>query len=106
MYEKSVTKQKVKANAEIRFELKDKLTDMLMDEKQLLLNYQTAISGMINNDMRDVLIENRDDIQGAQIGFLNDLLNIGEYNVDSAADSVIDMLFTFKNKGQLMFETQ
>lgn len=106
MYEQTRVKQKINSAGNIKFELKDKLTDMLLDEKQLLLSYQTAISEMINSDIRDILIENRNNIQGAQIGFLNDLINIGEYQVDSAALNIIDMLFFFKNnKEQFSFKT-
>lgn len=85
--------------------LRDRLNDMLLDEKQLLNNYQTAINEMINDDLRDLLVGNRNSIQGAQISFYNDMFNLGEYQSDIATPQQIsDTLNVFNNyKTQLPF---
>jgi hypothetical protein len=78
--------------------LRDRLNDMLLDEKQLLNNYQTAINEMINDDLRDLLVGNRNSIQGAQIGLYNDMFNLGEYQSDVATvQQVSDTLEIFSN---------
>ena len=85
--------------------LRDRLNDMLLDEKQLLNNYQTAINEIINDDLRDLLVGNRTSIQGAQVGFFNDMFNLGEYQMDIATPQQIsDTLDVFNNyKTQLPF---
>jgi hypothetical protein len=85
--------------------LRDRLNDVLLDEKQMLVNYQIAVNEMINDDLRDTLIQNRNSIQGAQIGFFNDLFNLGEYQSDVAtAPQIKDTLDVFNNyKTQLPF---
>jgi len=85
--------------------LRDRLNDLLLDEKQMLLNYQIAINEMINDDLRDLLKNNRDIIQGAHVGFYNDLFNLGEYQSDVATiPQISDTLDIFNNyKTQLPF---
>ena len=69
--------------------LRDRLNDILSDEKHLLVNYQIAINEMINDDLRNVLINNRDRIQGMHTGFFNELFNLGEYQADVATNPQI-----------------
>lgn len=85
--------------------LRDRLNDLLLDEKQLLVNYQIAINEMINDDLRDLFVQNRNIIQGAQVGYFNDLFNLGEYQSDIATPPQIsDTLDVFNNyKTQLPY---
>lgn len=85
--------------------LRDRLNDVLLDEKQILVNYQIAINEMINDDLRDLLMDNRNTIQGAQVGVYNDLFNLGEYQSDVASTPQISDTFTVFNnyKTQLPF---
>lgn len=85
--------------------LRDRLNDILLDEKQILINYQIAINEMINDDLRDLLSGNRNLIQGAHTGFFNELFNLGEYQADVAtAPQINDTLNVFNNyKTQLPF---
>ena len=85
--------------------LRDRLNDVLLDEKQLLVNYQFAINEMINDDLRDLLLANRNSIQGAHTGSFTDLFNLGEYQADIATvPQITDTLSVFNNyKTQLPF---
>ncbi|MGI6066268.1 MAG: spore coat protein [Bacillota bacterium] len=69
--------------------LRDRLNDILSDEKHLLVNYQIAINEIINDDLRNVLINNRDRVQGMHTGFFNELFNLGEYQADVATNPQI-----------------
>ncbi|MGI6711501.1 MAG: spore coat protein [Bacillota bacterium] len=86
--------------------LRDRLNDVLSDEKQLLVNYQIAINEAINDDLCNLLIENRNKIQGAHTGFFNEMFNLGEYQADVATNLQIkDAFDVFNNyKTQLPFK--
>jgi hypothetical protein len=60
---------------------------------------------MINDDLRDLLVTNRNNIQGAHTGAFNDLFNLGEYQADVATKPQIsDTLSVFNNyRTQLPF---
>ena len=76
--------------------LRDRLNDILADEKHILINYQIAINEIINDDLRNLLLENRNKIQGAHTGFFNELFNLGEYQADIATSPQIrDALVVF-----------
>lgn len=64
--------------------VRDKLNDILFYEKNNLVNYQIAINEIINDDLRLLLINNRNNIQGAHINLFNELFNLGEYQSDVA----------------------
>ncbi|MGE4283208.1 MAG: spore coat protein [Clostridia bacterium] len=85
--------------------LRDRLNDSLLDEKQILVNYQIAINEVINDDLRNLLTDTRNKIQGAHTGFFNELFNLGEYQADVATTPQIkDTLDVFNNyKTQLPF---
>lgn len=85
--------------------LRDRLNDILSTEKHNLVNYQYAINEMLNDDLRNLLIDNRNKTQGAQIGLVNQLFDLGEYQAD-AADSpkIKDVYEVFNNyKTQLPY---
>ncbi len=83
--------------------LRDRLNDILLMEKQLLSNYQTAINEMINDDLRQLLIDNRNRLQGLQTRYFEELFNLGEYWSDLASPAQIaDSTDVFTNyKSQL-----
>lgn len=64
--------------------VRDKLNDVLFYEKNNLVNYQIAINEIINDDLRLLLINNRNNIQGTHINLFNELFNLGEYQSDVA----------------------
>ena len=69
--------------------LRDRLNDILLMEKQNLSNYQTGINEMINDDLRQLLIDNRNRLQGIQVRFFEELFNLGEYQADLASPAQI-----------------
>lgn len=77
--------------------LRDRLNDVLSDEKHILVNYQIAINEIINDDLRGVLIDNRNKIQNAHTGFFNELFNLGEYQADMATAPQIGDIFDVFN---------
>ena len=40
---------------------------------------------MINDDLRQILIDNRNRVQGLQIRFFEEMFNLGEYQADLAS---------------------
>lgn len=85
------------------FNVRDRLNDVLLNEKHNLASYQTAINEVINDDLRMVLQRNCDRTQGLQIAFFNEMFNLGEYQADVAQPLLInDTVDVFTNyKGQL-----
>lgn len=69
--------------------LRDRLNDCLLMEKQNLSSYQSAINEMINDDLRQLLMDNRNRIQGSQIRFFDEMFNLGEYQADLASPAQI-----------------
>lgn len=69
--------------------LRDRLNDMLLMEKQNLSNYQTGINEMINDDLRQLVIDNRNRLQTMQIRFFEEMFNLGEYQADLASPAQI-----------------
>ncbi|MFZ5987031.1 MAG: spore coat protein [Bacillota bacterium] len=86
--------------------LRDRLNDILLDQKHILVNYQIAINEIINDDLRNLLIDNRNKIQGAHTGFFNEMFNLGEYQADVATTPQIQDTFdVFNNyKTQLPYK--
>lgn len=86
--------------------LRDKLNDILMVEKHNLVSYQIAINEIINDDLRTLLIDNRNKIQVMHTGFFNELFNLGEYQADVATTPQIKDIFDVFNgyKTQLPFK--
>jgi hypothetical protein len=48
--------------------LRDRLNDILTTEKHSLINYQYAINEMLNDDLRNLLIDNRNKTQVLKSG--------------------------------------
>jgi spore coat protein CotF len=71
------------------FNLRDRLNDVLMTEKNNLVSYQTAINEIINDDLRNLLVDNRNKIQGAHTGIFSELYELGEYQADAATTDQI-----------------
>jgi hypothetical protein len=69
---------------DININIRDKMNDILFYEKHNLVSYQIAINEVINDDLRTLLINNRNNIQSAHINFFNELFNLGEYQADIA----------------------
>lgn len=78
--------------------LRDRLNDFLSTEKHNLISYQTAINEIINDDLRGIMINNRNGIQAVHTRFFNELFNLGEYQADVASSSQIrDSFEVFQN---------
>lgn len=78
--------------------VRDKLNDVLFGEKHNLTNYQIAINEMINDDLRGVLVNNRNNIQNTHTTLFNELFSMGEYQADTATQPQISDVFdVFRN---------
>lgn len=90
------------ANVNVR----DRFNDVLNDAKNMLVNYQTAINEMIDNETRQLLISNRNNLQGLHDRFFTELFNLGEYQADMATVAqVADIVDVFNDyKTQLPFK--
>jgi len=77
--------------------LRDRLNDILLNEKQFLVNYQIAINEVINDDLRNLLIDNSSKIQGVHTRFFSELFNLGEYQADVATNPQITDTFDVFN---------
>ena len=89
------------ANVNVR----DRINDILATEKHNLINYQVGINEMVNDDLRGVLLDNRNRLQDIHNRLFNQLFNMGEYQIDTANSMQIqDVCEVFNNyKGQLPF---
>lgn len=86
--------------------LRDRLTDILSDEKHSLVNYQIAINEILNDDLRDVLCNNRNKVQSVHQCIFNELFNLGEYQADVATiQQINDTWDVFRGyKAQLPYQ--
>lgn len=86
--------------------LRDKLNDILLTEKHNLVSSQIAINEIINDDLRQIIINNRNNIQNAHTRFFNEMFNLGEYQADVATNPQIrDTYDVFNNyKTQFPFK--
>jgi hypothetical protein len=85
---------------------RDRLNDILLTEKHNLTSYQIAINEIINDDLRKVIINNRNSLQDGHTRFFNELFNLGEYQADAAIPAQIkDTFDVFSNyKSQFPFK--
>ena len=83
---------------DVNINLRDTLNDILMVEKHNLVSYQIAINEIINDDLRNLLIENRNRIQGMHTSIFNELFNLGEYQADVASNPQIKDIFDVFNE--------
>lgn len=75
---------------------RDTLNDALSAEKHILVNYQIAINEIINDDLRGLLVKNRNDLQSIHTRIFDEMFNIGEYQADIATSPQInDVLDVF-----------
>lgn len=93
---------------DVNLNVRDMLNDILFYEKHNLVNYQIATNEIINDDLRVLLINNHNKIQGAHNSLFNELFNLGEYQADVASKPQIsDILDVFNGyKTQLPFLQQ
>ena len=82
---------------DVNINLRDMLNDILFFEKHNLVSYQIAINEIINDDLRNLLTENRNRIQGLHTGFFNELFNLGEYQADVATAPQIKDIYDVFN---------
>ena len=78
--------------------LRDKLNDILLSEKHNLVTYQIGINEIINDDLRNLLMNNRNSLQGLHTRCFNELFNLGEYQAEiSTTPQITDTAEIFKN---------
>ena len=78
--------------------LRDRLNDVLLTEKYNLIGYQIGINEMINDDLRGVVVGNRNSLQELHTRFFNELFNLGEYQADVASmPQITDTVDVFTN---------
>lgn len=66
------------------FNVRDRLNDILLAEKQNLVGYQIGINEIMNDDLRQIVINNRDQLQQIHTQYFNELFNLGEYQANIA----------------------
>lgn len=86
--------------------LRDRTNDILLTEKHNLVSYQIGIDEIIDDDLRNIVVSNRNSLQGIQVKFVNELFNMGEYTADVASSAQItDAAQVFGNyKTQMPFK--
>lgn len=78
--------------------VRDKINDVLSTEKHNLVNYQIAVNEMINDDLRGVLVQNRNNLQCVHTTLFNEMFSMGEYQADAATvQQVSDIYDVFSN---------
>lgn len=78
--------------------LRDRFNDVLLTEKHNLISYQVCINEMVNDDLRGLIMQNRNRTQDTQIRFFNELFNLGEYQADIATpQQIADSAEVFSN---------
>lgn len=83
------------------FNLRDRLNDMLATEKYNLVNYQIARNEMIAPQIRKVIDQNCQRLQGLHDQFFEELFNLGEYQANIAQyPEVADAIEVFTNYKQ------
>ncbi|HBQ65075.1 MAG TPA: hypothetical protein DD727_09210 [Clostridiales bacterium] len=87
---------------------KDMLYDSLTANKQGLITYQTAINETISEDLKNLMLVNRDRIQWAQSAFFNELFNMGEYQAETATPPQVADAYEIFNgyRSQLPYQQQ
>lgn len=86
--------------------LRDRLNDVLLTEKHNLVSYQIGINEIINDDLRSLLIDNRNKLQTVHDRMFNEMFNLGEYQADAIVPAQIaDTAQIFNNyKTQLPYQ--
>ncbi|AOY77602.1 spore coat protein [Clostridium formicaceticum] len=74
---------------DVNINMRDMLNDILLVEKHNLISYQTGINEVINDDLRSIVIQNRDKLQQLHTSFFNELFNLGEYQANIATNAEI-----------------
>jgi hypothetical protein len=78
--------------------LRDRINDMLLTEKHNLISYQTSINEIMNDDLRKVIVDSRNNLQNLQMSFSNELFNLGEYQADiTGSAQIADTSQVFNN---------
>lgn len=76
---------------------RDRLNDFLQTYKNYLVSYQVAINEIVNDDLRKLLIENRNSIQNLHTRIFDELFNMGEYQIDMATgQQIMDSVEVFQ----------
>ena len=60
------------------------LNDMILEENQILVNYQHAINDTANDDLRELIINNRNCIEKIHLVLVKELSNLGEFQQTTA----------------------
>lgn len=89
---------KLPKEKDISINLRDKLNDVLLSEKHNLVTYQIAINEVINEDLKNILIKNRNALQGLHGRCFNELFDLGEYQAEIATGpQITDTANIFSN---------
>lgn len=68
---------------------RDRLNDMLLSEKYSLVGYQQCINEVIDPQLRQLVINNRNKLQDLQITLFTELFNLGEYQANIATPAEV-----------------
>ncbi|SNS40165.1 Coat F domain-containing protein [Anaerovirgula multivorans] len=86
--------------------IRDKLNDILLMEKHNLVSYQIGINEMINDDLRQIVINNRDQLQQIHTRYFNEMFNLGEYQANVAVNAEVADLVEIFTGYQTQFPLQ
>lgn len=102
---KTVTNELPKVK-DANINLRDRLNDMLLTEKHNLVSYQVGINEIINDDLRNLLMDNRNRIQTHHNILFDEMFNLGEYQADAVVPAQLaDTAQVFNNyKTQLPYQ--
>jgi hypothetical protein len=86
--------------------IRDRVNDVLMTEKHNLVGYQVSINETIDDSLRNIMINNRNNLEAIHNKMFNELFNMGEYTADIASSQQIaDTVQIFNNyKVQMPFK--
>lgn len=86
--------------------VRDQLNDILLMEKHNLVSYQIGINEMIDDQLRQIVINNRDRLQQVHTQFFYELFNLGEYQANIATKVEIQDLVDIFTGYQSQFPLQ
>lgn len=73
---KAYTSPQLPQNKDATINVRDRANDILETEKHNLVSYQIGINEIIDDDLRNVVINNRNNIQGLQVKLFICLSNL------------------------------
>jgi hypothetical protein len=77
--------------------VRDRINDILIDEKHLLSSYHTGLNEVIDQQFYDLIRKNSDNCRTFQRKMFEELFDLGEYQADTATPAQIQDAFNMFN---------